>query len=149
MMPQSPSKQVSWDLAQFQSPSAAPSYFSESLRWSEISSLLKGILVLGKARSHRVSNLGCKVGGVTWVTWCFTIKFCMRRDAWAGVLWWSCQSLVAIAAAFSIIQIVSVEECSILTPNLMQTHCSTRSVILNVTATQYTSSLTTSTSPTD
>ena len=44
-----------------------------------------------------------------------------------------------IAAAFWIIQIVSVEECSSLMQNLMQICCSTHSVILNATATQYTS----------
>ena len=45
------------------------------------------------------------------------------------------------AAAFWIIRIVSREECSSLTQNLMQVRCSTHSVILNVTATQYTCSL--------
>ena len=30
------------------------------------------------------------------MTWCFIKKFCMRRDAWAGMLWWwSCQPLAA------------------------------------------------------
>ena len=43
-----------------------------------------------------------------------------------------------IAAAFRISQIVSVEEFSSLTQNLMQIHCSTCSVIVNVMATQYT-----------
>ena len=47
-----------------------------------------------------------------------------------------------IAVAFWIIQMVSMEECSSLTQNLMQIHCSTHSVILNVMATQYTCSLT-------
>ena len=46
-----------------------------------------------------------------------------------------------IASAFWIIWIVSVEECSSLTQNLMQIRCSTRSVILNVMATLYTCSL--------
>ena len=46
-----------------------------------------------------------------------------------------------VAAAFWIIWIVSVEECSSLTQNLMQIHCSTCSVILNAMATQYTCSL--------
>ena len=41
-----------------QSPSAAPLYFPESHWRSEISSLSKVILVLGKARSRRVTNLG-------------------------------------------------------------------------------------------
>ena len=45
------------------------------------------------------------------------------------------------AVAFWIIQIVSTEECSSLTQNLMQICCSAHSVILNVTATQYTCSL--------
>ena len=46
-----------------------------------------------------------------------------------------------IAAAFWIIQIVSKEECSSLTQNLMQIRCSTHSVILNAMATQHTCSL--------
>ena len=46
-----------------------------------------------------------------------------------------------IAAAFWIIWIISVEECSSLTQKLMQVCGSTHSVILNVTATQYTCSL--------
>ena len=58
MMPQSPSKQASWDLTQFsQSPSAAASCFPESHQQSATSSLPKVILVLGKPRSHRVPNL--------------------------------------------------------------------------------------------
>ena len=60
--------------------------------------------------------------------------------------WVRCRDEVAsnrcpIAMAFWIIQIVSMEECSSLTQNLMQVHCCTCSVILNVTATQYTCSL--------
>ena len=46
-----------------------------------------------------------------------------------------------IAAAFWIIQIVTMEECSSLMQNLMHIHCSTYSVILNARATQYTCSL--------
>ena len=46
-----------------------------------------------------------------------------------------------IAAAFWIIRIVSTEACSSLMKNFMQIHCSTCSVILNVTATQNTCSL--------
>ena len=46
-----------------------------------------------------------------------------------------------IAVAFRIIWIVSMEECSSLTQNLTQIHCSTRSVIFNMTSTQYTCSL--------
>ena len=62
MMTQSPSKQAPWALTQFsQSSSAAPSYFPESHPWSEICFLTKVILVVGKARSCRAPNLGCKV----------------------------------------------------------------------------------------
>ena len=46
-----------------------------------------------------------------------------------------------IAAALWIIWIVSTEECSSLTQNLMQIRGSTHSVTLNATATQYTCSL--------
>ena len=57
------------------------------------------------------------------------------------LLCWSCQSQLTIAVSFWIFQMVSVEECSSFTQNLMQVLCSTGSVILNVTATQYTRSL--------
>ena len=46
-----------------------------------------------------------------------------------------------IAVASWTIRIVSAEECSSLTQNLVQIPCSTRSVILNATATHYTCSL--------
>ena len=53
-----------------------------------------------------------------------------------------CTALVASSPkVFWIIQIVSTEECSGLTQNLMWILCSTRSIILNVTVTQYTCSL--------
>ena len=45
-----------------------------------------------------------------------------------------------MAAAFWIIWIVSMEECSSLMQKLMQIPCSTHSLILNVRATQYTCS---------
>ena len=80
-------------------PSAATSYFPESHRWSEISSLSKVILVLGKARSLRMPNLGCR--GTESPGW-FDVspKLCMRHDAWAGaLLWWSCQSPVTHSCA--------------------------------------------------
>ena len=64
-----------------ESPSAAPSYFPEPHWQSEISSLSKVILVLGKARSRRMPNLGCRGCPVTWVIWCLTKKLCMRRGA--------------------------------------------------------------------
>ena len=96
MMPQFPSKEAPWDLIPFsQSPPAAQSCFPES--WSEISSLSKVILVLGKARSHRAPNLVCRKGDwVTWVIWCFAENLCTRQVAWVETLsWWSCQSPVA------------------------------------------------------
>ena len=46
-----------------------------------------------------------------------------------------------IVEAFWIIWIVSMHECSSLTQNLMQMHCSTYLVILNVMTTQHTCSL--------
>ena len=49
------------------------------------------------------------------------------------------QSLIVLA--FWNIWMVSMEECSSLMQNLLQIHCSTRSVILNARATQYTCSL--------
>ena len=53
-----------------------------------------------------------------------------------------CTELIALSLkACRIIWIVSVEKCSSLMQNLMQIHCSTCSVILNVMATQYTCSL--------
>ena len=90
--------QPPWDLTQFsQLPSAALLYFPESHWWSEISSLSKVILVLGKARSHRSPNLGCmgaeSPGG-------FHVS--PKNSTWdvmpeqADTLsWWSCQSSVA------------------------------------------------------
>ena len=96
MMPQSPSKQAPGALTQFsQLPSAAPPHFPESHWRSEIFSLSKVILVLGKARSSRAPNLGCS--GAKSPGWLDILhKNCTRCDAWVGVLsWWSCQSPVA------------------------------------------------------
>ena len=113
MMPQSPSKQVPWDLTQFsQSPSAAPSYFPESHWQFEIPSLSKVILVLGKARSLRVPNLGCR--GVESPGWFDDLPQtaqdmlheCVRYHDEAA------NHQLPIAAAFWIIGIVSMEECS-------------------------------------
>ena len=97
MMLQSPSKQAPWDLTQFsQLPSAALSYFPESHWQSEIPSLSKVILVLGKAKNCRAPYLGCRGCWVTWVICCFTKKLCVRCDTWVGAkLWWSCPSPVA------------------------------------------------------
>ena len=88
------------------------------------------ILVLGKARSFRVPNLGCRelshLGDFM-----FCQHFCMRCDGWARVLsWWSCQSPVVHSCSLLNHWIVSTEECSILMQNLMQIHCSTQSLCM-------------------
>ena len=97
------------------------------------------ILVLGKARSCRVPSMGCRAAeSPVW----FDIlpkKLCMRCDAWAGVVsWWNCQSPVAHSCNLLNYPVVSAGECSSLMQNLLQIHCSTHSIILNATATQYT-----------
>ena len=116
MTPQSPSKSAPWDLTQFpQSPSAAL-YFPESYRWSEISSLSKVILVLVRARSHRVPNLGCRETESP--RWFDVLPKISARDVMHE---WVCSPAEAanhqlpIAVAFWIIRIVSAEECSSLT----------------------------------
>ena len=82
---------------------SCPLYFPESHWWSEISSLSKMTLVLGKVRSGRATNLGCRVV----VSHLCDLMFCqktlnkMRYDAWADLLsWWSCQSPVAHRCSF-------------------------------------------------
>ena len=84
----------------YQLPSVALSYFPESHWCSEISSLSKVILVLGKDRNLLAPNLVW--AWVTGVIWCFTKNIlCMRCDACVGVmLWWSCQSPVAHSYGF-------------------------------------------------
>ena len=138
MMPQSLSKHAPWDLTEFsQSPSVTLSYFSESYQWSEISSLSTVILVLGKAREIA----GHQIWAVEEAKSPGWFDVSPNNSAWAGALsWWSCQSQLLISSAFWIIQIVSVEECSSLTQNLMQICCCTHSVILNVVVIQYTCS---------
>ena len=139
MTPQSPSNYVPWDLTQFsQSPSASPSYFPESHQRCEVFSLPKVIIVLGKARSHKAPNLCCR--GAESPGW-------SDVSPWDMIYEWACchdeaaNHQLPISAGFWIIWIVSTEECSSLTQNLMQIHCSTRSVILNAIATPYTCSL--------
>ena len=140
MMPQSPSKLAPWDLTQLsQSPSAAPSYFPDCHWWPEISFPSKVIAVLGKARSYRAPNLGCR--GAESPGW-FDIlpknsaqdimheQVCFHEEA--------ADHQLPMAVTFWIIQIVSVEECSSLTQNSVHIQRTTCSVILNVTATQHT-----------
>ena len=84
------------DLTQFSLlPSATPLYFPEPHRWSDISSLSKVILVLVKARSHSVPNVGCR--GTESHGWFDVSPKNSARDneVWAGaLLWWSYQSLL-------------------------------------------------------
>ena len=95
-----------WDLTQFsQSPSATLLYFPESHWWSEISSLSRLILVFGKARSHRVPNLGCR--GPESPGW---YNISPRKSAWdtmherAGCRDEAANHQLPIAVAFWIIQ---------------------------------------------
>ena len=110
-----------WDLTQFsQSPSAALSYFPESHRQSEISSLSKVILVLGKTRSHRVPNMGYR--GAESPGWFGVL---LKNSSWEVMHEWVCcrdeaaNHQLPITAAFWIIWVVSAEECS----SLMQIWC--------------------------
>ena len=100
------------------------------------------ILVLGKGKCGRMPNLSCR--GAESPGWFDVLpkELCTRHDAWAA----RCHDEAAnhqlsIAVAFWITLIYSVEECLSLMQNLMQIFFSTHSVILNVTATQYTCSL--------
>ena len=115
-------------------------YFLEPHPWSEISFLSKVILVLRNARSCRLPNLGYKDTESCG-------RFSLKISAWDIMHEWvGCCDEAAnhqfpIAVAFWIITIVSAEECSSLMQNLMQICCSTRLVILNARATQYTCSV--------
>ena len=71
----------------------------------------------------------------------FCQKSLHRMRCMSALFWWSCQSQWPMSAAFWIAPIVSMEECSSLTQNLKQIHCSIHLVILNVMVTQYTGSL--------
>ena len=99
-------------------------------------------LALGKARSSRPQNLGCR--GAESSGW-FDVSpktLCTRHNAWVDILLWrSCQSPIAHSCSLLNHLNSSEEECLSLPQNLMQIHCSTHSVILNGMATQYTCSL--------
>ena len=127
-------------LTQFsQSPSAAPSYFPESHWWSEISSLSNVILVLGNVRSCKVLTWGYM--GAEAPRWFDVSPKNYARDVMHDQVHCRAEATnhqLPIVLAFWIIWKVSAEECSSLTQNLMQIRCSTRSVILNATATRYT-----------
>ena len=95
------------------------------------------ILVLGKARSHRVPNLGCS--GAESPGWSDVLPKNSAQDVMHEQV--HCHDEAAshqlpIATAFWIISIVSTEECSSLTQNRIQILFSACSVVLKVTTTQ-------------
>ena len=109
-IPQCPSKKAPWDLTQFsQSPSPALLYFPESHWHSEISSLSKGILLLGKPEvtGHQIwairglSHLGNLMFGQKNLhkTWCMSYV--------DGLCWCdeAANHQLPIAASYWIIQI--------------------------------------------
>ena len=102
----------------------------------------KGDFSFEKSQKLQGTKSGMQGSWVIWVIWC-----CAKQVAWDMMYKQvRCHAEAAnqqlpIAAAFCIIWIVSVEECSSFTQNLVQIYCSTCSVILNVKATQYTCSL--------
>ena len=107
-----------------------------------MSSLSKVILVLGKARRHRVPTLGCREAESP--GWFDALqKNCTRHDVWMVTLsWWRWQSLVAHShgllnhpnSFYRVIFALKLNAKFDAYPLLY-------SVILNVTATQYTCSL--------
>ena len=102
----------------------------------------KGDVSLGKARSHRAPNLGCR--GPESPRWFDVLPKNSARNVlheWACCRHEAANHQLPTAVAFWILWIVSVEECSSLTQNLMQICCSTCSVILNAMARRYTGSL--------
>ena len=93
---------------------------------SEIFSLSKVVLVLGKARSHRAPNLGCR--GAESPGWFDVLSKISASDMMHEQVHCCDEAAnhqLPIAAAFWIIQIVSMEECSSLMQNLKHIHCST------------------------
>ena len=102
----------------------------------------KGDFSFGKGRSARTPNLGGS--GAESPGWFHVLPKNFAQDTmreWARCRDEAAHHQLPIAAAFWIIRIVSMEECSNLMQNLMQSCCSTCSVILDATATQYTCSL--------
>ena len=99
--------------------------------------MLKVNSVLGKARRHKAPNLGCR--GAESPEWFDVLE---KNSAWDLMHEQACCcDQLPIAVAFWVILIVFIEEFSSLKWNMMQIHCSTCSVILNVIVTQYTCSL--------
>ena len=101
----------------------------------------KGDFSFGKSQKLQGSRLGFR--GAELPGW-FDVS--PKNSAWEFMheLTFCCDEAahhqLPIAAVFWIIWIVSVKECRSIMQNLMQICCSTHSVVLNVTATQYTCS---------
>ena len=93
----------------------------------------KGNFSLGESQKYRAPNLGCR--GAESPGW-FGVS--PKTSAQGMMLDWACccdeaaDHQLVTAAVFWIIWIVSAEECSGLTRNLMQILCSSHSLILNV-----------------
>ena len=103
--------------------------------------LSKVILVLEKARTRRAPNLGYRQSKPPgWFVVSPKNSALNLRQEQVHCHDEAANHQLPITAFFCIIQTVSTEECSSLMQNLMQTHYSTCSVILNATATQYTCS---------
>ena len=115
---------------------SCPLHFPESHQRSEISSLSKVILVLGKARSHWVPNLGCRAAESP--GWFDVSPKSPRERACCHDEAANLQLL--ISAAFWVIW-VSMEEWSWNVNGKSEADSLFYSIILNVTATQYTCSL--------
>ena len=92
----------------------------------------RGDFCFGKSRNHRAQILGCR--GAELLGWFDVLS---KNSAWDVMHEWAhCHNeatnhQLPTAAAFWVIQIVSVEECSNLTQNLMQIHRSSYSVVCN------------------
>ena len=116
------------------------SYFPESFPMIRHFFPLRDDFSLGKSQKSQGAKSGLWGSWVTWVIWCFAKKLCMRRDARAGTLsWWSCQSPVAHSCGLvnhpnsfhgGMFKLNAKFDADLLL----------YSVILNVTATQYTCS---------
>ena len=110
----------------------------------------KGDFSFGKSQKSQGPNLGCKGAdspGQFEVSQKKTARDVMHERA--GCHAEAANHQLPRAVAFWIIWIVSVEDCSSFTPNVMQIHCSTHSVILNEMATHTHAHSAIFTTPTD
>ena len=102
----------------------------------------KGDFSFRKSQGPRAPNLGCR--GSESPGWFDILPKNSALDMmceWVHCCDEAANRQLPMAVAFWIIQIVSMEECSSLTQNLMQIHYCTQSVIVNMMTTQYTYSL--------